>query len=171
MVDIELLPGDISIHHPFLVHGSQANTSATRRCGLTIRYIPTSTRVVLDADNVGSLFLFTHSLARCVIISVRTRTSTARAACSCCAAVPLLQCPIHTAPRQHLTLRSTFTSREASDECVDLKSGQTASCSLLLTFASEYALHFSVSLKAENKLSNGSIRQSAACLPCRCRGC
>lgn len=44
-VDIELSPGDVSIHHPNVIHGSKANTSDQRRCGLTIRYIPTSTRI------------------------------------------------------------------------------------------------------------------------------
>jgi ectoine hydroxylase-related dioxygenase (phytanoyl-CoA dioxygenase family) len=44
-VDIVLNPGDVSIHHPNVIHGSQANTSDLRRCGLTIRYIPTTTRI------------------------------------------------------------------------------------------------------------------------------
>jgi ectoine hydroxylase-related dioxygenase (phytanoyl-CoA dioxygenase family) len=47
-VDVILKPGDVSIHHPNLIHGSNANNSPTRRCGLTIRYIPTSTRIVSD---------------------------------------------------------------------------------------------------------------------------
>lgn len=38
--DVELNKGDISIHHPSLIHGSEPNTSDKRRCGLTIRYIP-----------------------------------------------------------------------------------------------------------------------------------
>jgi len=45
MVDIELAPGDVSIHHPNILHCSEANTSATRRCGLDIGYIATSTLV------------------------------------------------------------------------------------------------------------------------------
>ncbi|MCA1595889.1 MAG: phytanoyl-CoA dioxygenase family protein [Chloroflexi bacterium] len=44
-VDIVLNAGDVSVHHPNIVHGSNANTSDRRRCGLTIRYIPTSTRI------------------------------------------------------------------------------------------------------------------------------
>ena len=43
IVDVVLQPGDISIHHPNIVHGSNANLSQRRRCGLTIRYIPTTT--------------------------------------------------------------------------------------------------------------------------------
>jgi len=44
-VDIVLQPGDVSIHHPNIIHGSNANNSDLWRRGLTIRYIPTSTRV------------------------------------------------------------------------------------------------------------------------------
>jgi phytanoyl-CoA hydroxylase len=44
-VDVILRSGDVSVHHPNIVHGSNANTSDKRRCGLTIRYIPTSTRI------------------------------------------------------------------------------------------------------------------------------
>ncbi len=47
-VDVILQPGDVSVHHPNLIHGSNANTSPKRRCGLTIRYIPTTTRIVSD---------------------------------------------------------------------------------------------------------------------------
>ena len=45
-VDVILKAGDVSIHGPNIVHGSNANTSPKRRCGLTIRYIPTTTRIV-----------------------------------------------------------------------------------------------------------------------------
>jgi ectoine hydroxylase-related dioxygenase (phytanoyl-CoA dioxygenase family) len=44
-VDIVLRAGDVSVHHPNVIHGSNANTSGKRRCGLTIRYIPASTRI------------------------------------------------------------------------------------------------------------------------------
>jgi hypothetical protein len=47
-VDIILKPGDVSIHHPNVVHGSNANTSPKWRRGLTIRYIPTSTRIISE---------------------------------------------------------------------------------------------------------------------------
>ena len=43
--DIELQSGDISIHNPNIVHGSNANLSAVWRIGLTLRFIPTSTYV------------------------------------------------------------------------------------------------------------------------------
>lgn len=44
-LDICLRAGDVSIHHPSLIHGSNANTSDRWRRGLTIRYIPTTTRI------------------------------------------------------------------------------------------------------------------------------
>ena len=44
-VDVILRAGDLSVHHPNVIHGSNANTSPRRRCGLTIRYIPTGTRI------------------------------------------------------------------------------------------------------------------------------
>ena len=38
-LDVELAPGEMSLHHPILIHGSAPNTSAERRVGLAIRYI------------------------------------------------------------------------------------------------------------------------------------
>ena len=54
--DIVLSPGDISIHHPKLVHGSNANTSDRWRRGLTIRYMPTTTKMT-NWDHVGPWLL------------------------------------------------------------------------------------------------------------------
>ncbi len=45
VVDLELEAGDVSIHNPKIIHGSEANTSDKWRIGLTLRYIPTSTWV------------------------------------------------------------------------------------------------------------------------------
>ena len=50
MVDLELNPGDVSVHNPRIIHGSESNTSDTWRIGLTLRYIPTSTRVMREGD-------------------------------------------------------------------------------------------------------------------------
>ena len=44
-IDLELAAGDISIHNPNIIHGSNANTSDQWRVGLTLRYIPTTTWV------------------------------------------------------------------------------------------------------------------------------
>ena len=42
---MELNPGDISIHNPFIIHGSNPNKSNKWRIGLTLRFIPTATYV------------------------------------------------------------------------------------------------------------------------------
>jgi len=42
--DIVLRPGEMSLHHVLMVHGSGANPSADRRIGFAIRYIPTRIR-------------------------------------------------------------------------------------------------------------------------------
>jgi ectoine hydroxylase-related dioxygenase (phytanoyl-CoA dioxygenase family) len=55
-VDIVVAPGDVEVHHPNMVHGSHANTSSRRRAGLTIRYIPTTTKL-LDPNWKTSLLL------------------------------------------------------------------------------------------------------------------
>ena len=47
-LNIELDAGDMSIHNPFIIHGSNANTSKYWRIGLTLRYIPTTTFVNRD---------------------------------------------------------------------------------------------------------------------------
>ena len=44
-VDIELDPGDVSLHHPHIIHGSKANTSDRWRRGGTFLYIPTTTHI------------------------------------------------------------------------------------------------------------------------------
>ena len=49
-VDVILKAGDVSVHHPNVIHGSNANRSPRRRAGLTIRYIPTSTRIVVEGQ-------------------------------------------------------------------------------------------------------------------------
>lgn len=46
--DVVLKAGDVSVHHPNIIHGSNPNNSSRRRCGLTIRYIPTSTRIISE---------------------------------------------------------------------------------------------------------------------------
>lgn len=43
-VDLELQPGEISLHHTMLIHGSEPNHSDTRRLGITIRYVAAHVR-------------------------------------------------------------------------------------------------------------------------------
>lgn len=45
VVEIELQPGDISVHHPHIIHGSEPNRSSKRRCGLDMAFINTSTAI------------------------------------------------------------------------------------------------------------------------------
>lgn len=54
-VDIVLPAGSVSVHHPNVIHGSNANLSPMRRAGLTIRYIPTSTRIKVTPWHSGFL--------------------------------------------------------------------------------------------------------------------
>ncbi len=53
VVDNPLDAGEISIHADLLVHGSAANQSARRRCGLTLRYCAADVRAGLDWHRKG----------------------------------------------------------------------------------------------------------------------
>jgi non-haem Fe2+, alpha-ketoglutarate-dependent halogenase len=44
VVDIELQPGEMSLHHVLLFHGSEPNRSEQPRIGYAIRYVPTHVR-------------------------------------------------------------------------------------------------------------------------------
>ena len=48
---ITLRPGEMSLHHVRLVHGSPPNPSTDRRIGFAIRYIPTSVAQVAGEDS------------------------------------------------------------------------------------------------------------------------
>ena len=50
-VAIELAPGEMSLHHVRLVHGSPPNPSRDRRIGFAIRYIPTCVKQVAGEDS------------------------------------------------------------------------------------------------------------------------
>jgi hypothetical protein len=52
-VDVELLAGETSLHSDLLLHGSEANRSDRRRCGLTLRYCPASVRAGLGWNAKG----------------------------------------------------------------------------------------------------------------------
>lgn len=45
-VDVLLRPGEMSLHHVRMVHGSPANRSDDRRIGFAIRYVPTYVRQI-----------------------------------------------------------------------------------------------------------------------------
>ena len=44
-VDVELTEGEFSVHDAFILHGSTPNRSKRRRCGITIKYIPTYVKI------------------------------------------------------------------------------------------------------------------------------
>ena len=48
---LELEPGEASLHHVLLVHGSPPNPSNDRRIGFAIRYVPTSVRQLHGEDS------------------------------------------------------------------------------------------------------------------------
>lgn len=52
-VAVELKAGEISIHSDLLLHGSEANESSRRRCGLTLRYCPADVRASLGWNAKG----------------------------------------------------------------------------------------------------------------------
>ncbi|HEY3967692.1 MAG TPA: phytanoyl-CoA dioxygenase family protein [Planctomycetaceae bacterium] len=52
-VDDCLKAGEVSIHSDLLLHGSEANTSDRRRCGLTLRYCAADVRAHMDWNQKG----------------------------------------------------------------------------------------------------------------------
>ena len=49
-VDVVLEPGEASLHHVRLIHGSGPNNADDRRIGFAIRYIPTHVKNVVGRD-------------------------------------------------------------------------------------------------------------------------
>ena len=54
-VDVELAPGQMSLHHVLLVHGSEPNGSTLRRIGFAIRYLPTYVKQVASSADSATL--------------------------------------------------------------------------------------------------------------------
>jgi phytanoyl-CoA dioxygenase PhyH len=54
-VMLELAPGEMSLHHVRLIHGSDPNPSARRRIGFAIRYLPTYVRQVVGSHDSATL--------------------------------------------------------------------------------------------------------------------
>ena len=52
-VDDCLKAGEISLHSDLLLHGSDANASSRRRCGLTLRYAPVDVHAYMDWNLKG----------------------------------------------------------------------------------------------------------------------
>jgi hypothetical protein len=51
-VDVVLQPGEMSLHHVKLFHGSNPNRSPDRRIGFAVRYVPTYVRQTAGAAGV-----------------------------------------------------------------------------------------------------------------------
>jgi ectoine hydroxylase-related dioxygenase (phytanoyl-CoA dioxygenase family) len=54
-VDIVLQPGEMSLHHVLIVHGSNPNTGSDARIGYAIRYIPTHLRQLAPLRDSATL--------------------------------------------------------------------------------------------------------------------
>lgn len=54
-VTLALQPGEMSLHHVRLVHGSEPNPSDRRRIGFAIRYLPTHVRQVVGTQDSATL--------------------------------------------------------------------------------------------------------------------
>lgn len=55
VVDVVLRPGQMSVHHMRVVHGSRSNSSDERRVGLTITYMPTHVRQTTGLRDFATL--------------------------------------------------------------------------------------------------------------------
>jgi ectoine hydroxylase-related dioxygenase (phytanoyl-CoA dioxygenase family) len=54
-VDVVLAPGEMSLHHVKLFHGSNLNASDDRRIGFAVRYLPTHVRQVVGEKDSAML--------------------------------------------------------------------------------------------------------------------
>jgi hypothetical protein len=54
-VTLALRPGEMSLHHVKLIHGSEPNPSDKRRIGLAVRYIPTHVRQIAGQRDSATL--------------------------------------------------------------------------------------------------------------------
>ena len=52
-IDVELQAGEMSLHSDLLLHGSEANESDRRRCGLTLRYCAADVRAGMNWNEKG----------------------------------------------------------------------------------------------------------------------
>lgn len=62
-VELVLQPGEMSLHHVRLIHGSEPNPSARRRIGFAIRYLPTHVRQTVGLKDSATLVRGTDAYA------------------------------------------------------------------------------------------------------------
>jgi hypothetical protein len=53
--ELVLQPGEMSLHHVRLIHGSEPNPSGKRRIGFAIRYLPTHVRQIVGTQDSATL--------------------------------------------------------------------------------------------------------------------
>ncbi len=53
--DVTLMPGEFSLHHERIIHGSRPNQGRDRRIGLAVRYVKPSARQVKEASDSAML--------------------------------------------------------------------------------------------------------------------
>lgn len=56
-IDCVLEPGQCSLHEGRIIHGSNANTGAMRRCGWTLRFIPTDVKFINPSNDGFQVYL------------------------------------------------------------------------------------------------------------------
>jgi len=61
-VDVVLQPGDVSIHHPHIIHSSEKNTSSNQRCGLDMGFIQTSTAISNEGLYLDPILVRGHAV-------------------------------------------------------------------------------------------------------------
>ena len=61
VVDLELQMGECHFHDAWTVHGSKPNTSSMRRCGYTMRYMPSSVKHYPDPNWPHHIYLVSGS--------------------------------------------------------------------------------------------------------------
>ncbi|MEM8815930.1 MAG: phytanoyl-CoA dioxygenase family protein [Pseudomonadota bacterium] len=59
-VNVELKPGQISLHHGRMFHASAANRSDDRRIGIAIRYVRPSVGLAKDGEKTGASLVLGH---------------------------------------------------------------------------------------------------------------
>jgi hypothetical protein len=77
-VDIELEPGQMSLHDVYMIHGAEANRSARRRTGVALRYMPASSVFERDLEPVQGKSGVPVDFARRPIWLVRGRDVSGR---------------------------------------------------------------------------------------------
>lgn len=72
-VDLELEPGQMSLHDVYMIHGAAANTSSQRRTGIALRYMPASSVFERALDPVAGQSGLAVNFARRPIWLVKGR--------------------------------------------------------------------------------------------------